>query len=454
MIRSFVRALTGLGRSSLAADHSEVGDEIPTVEAFDTQLRRMANHRQDTTTPLVAGSLQLVTLASLKDELGGSWPGFAERWRLIAGEEIQKELGPFDFFTNQDDSTFVVCFADLSVTEARAKAARTSQRIRTRLISEMPHASGRISVDRFVGEIDGGTVLDNGVPPAEALVSSLMKIRREADEASRLQRVASLREVRVLFQPAWDVRRSRSDMNRCLLHPLSGSAAMAQLQALTDKEELVDAVAHLDCLLFAGAMQCLHSALAQRGAKPDLVVPVHFSTLSGAGSSQDEYLVLLEMIPAHYQRYLSLEIHGVPASAEVFELLDVLDRVEPSVRRALLQLSPRDPRVGTHMDSVLWGLSIDLSKWRDSPAILQSWLPSYSRETTSKGLKTVAHGANSLGMAQAARNAGFDYICGSAIHLTSDAPKAPTFLNPLIGWELVSGEGKRRAQRQSSGNRG
>jgi hypothetical protein len=443
MIRFLRRTFTRAAGGGFTTGPPKVEGELAGDETFDAQLKRIADHRQEAVTPLVAGSLQLVKLASLRDELGGNWPGFAERWDVIAGEEIQKELGPLGFFRSHDDNTFLMCFADLSVAEAKAKAARTSQRIRARLIAEMPQASGRISIDRFVGEVDGQALLNSEMSPGDALVSSLSRIRQEAEEASRLGRVASVRDVRMLFQPMWDVRRSRSAMNRCLLDPFSGNAAMTHLQSLSERDELADAVAHLDCLVFTKAIQVLHNALALRGAKPKLIIPVHFSTLSGAGSPHD-YLALLEMMPARYQRYLALEIHSVPASSEVFELLDVLDRVEPCVRRAVLQLTPRDPRIGTAMDSILWGLSIDLSRWKDSPAILQNWLPGFSQEAGEKGLKTIAHGANSLGIAQAARHASFDYICGSAIHLTSDAPKTPTFLNPLAGWEQMGGGVTRR----------
>lgn len=336
--RTFIRAVRGGLTTSLPNAEGELtGDET-----FDAQMKRMADNRQDPVTPLVAGSLQLVELAGLRDELGGNWRGFAERWDVIATEEIQKELGPFDFFRSHDDSTFLVCFADLSIAEAKAKAARTSQRIRARLIAEMPQTSGRISVDRFVGEVDGQALLSTKMSPADALVSALSRIRHEADEVSRLGRAASVRDVRVLFQPMWDVRRSRSAMNRCLLDPFSGNTAMAHLQSLSERDDLADAVAHLDCLLFTKAMQVLHNALAVRGAKPKLIVPVHFSTLNGASSPRD-YLALLQMVPTHYQRYLALEIHGVPASSEVFELLDVLDRVEPCVRRAIR--CAKDPHV-------------------------------------------------------------------------------------------------------------
>ena len=450
VIGLLLKAFTGRSESpferALRADRTR---EAARADAFDAQLRRMAESRQASVTPLVAGSLQLVTLASLRDELGDNWPALAVRTRDVAAEEIQKELEPFDFFRTQDDSTFLVCFANLSMAEAKAKASSISQRIRARLIAEMPQASGRISVDRFVAEVDGRSVLGSGLPPADALIDSLTKIRQEAMQASRMGRMASIRDVRVLFQPIWDVRRSRSSMNRCLLDPFSGSATIAHLQSLSERDELADAIAHLDCLLFTKALQSLHNAPAQQGARPDLIVPVHYSTLNDEGSPRD-YLGLLEMMPSHYRRHVALEIHGVPAAAEVFELLDVLDRVEPFVRRALLQLSPRDPRIGTMMDSVLWGLSIDLSRWKDSPAILQNWLPSFVKEAAEKGLKTVAHGANSLGMAQAARNAGFSYIGGSAIHLTADAPKAPAFLNPLIGWEQVGGGGPMRSGRRQA----
>jgi hypothetical protein len=111
------------------------------------------------------------------------------------------------------------------------------------------------------------------------------------------------------------------------------------------------------------------------------------------------------------------------------------------------------PSKSTAFRRRLWGLSIDLSRWKDIPAILQNWLPDFSQEAGDKGLKTIAHGANSLGMAQAARHASFDYICGSAIHLTSDAPKPPAFLNPLAGWqEMGSSMAPARRQERSAQN--
>jgi hypothetical protein len=314
----------------------------------------------------------------------------------------------------------------------------------------VPQASGRILVDRFVGEVDGQSVLGGSQPLAHALHSSLMRIRSEAAQSAHLGRAAFLRDVRVLFQPIWHVGRSRSSMNRCLLDPISGSTTIAHLESLSSSHEAAEAVARIDCLLLTKSLEGLHQVLTNQVLRPELLVPVHFSTLNDASSDSD-YLDLLEMLPAQYRSFVALEIHGVSASAEIVELLDILDRLQPFVGKVILQMSPLDPRLGTMMDSVLWGLSLDLSRWRDNPAVLSSWLPRFVQEATGKGLRSLAHGADSFGMAQAARSAGCNFIGGSAIHLTSDTPKPPAFLNPLVGWEQVSGRSSAWSVRPTAG---
>jgi hypothetical protein len=411
---------------------------IGTAESrrFDDQLEAIAQNRT-ASTPMVAGSIQLVTLSGLREELGSMWPALAKRGFDIAAEEIKRELEPADLFRPHEDNTFLVCFANLSMAEAKAKAARISQRIRSRLIAEVPQASGRILVDRFVTEVDGQSVLGGGQPVADALQGSLMRIRSEAAQNAKLGRESFLRDVRVLFQPIWHVRRSRSSMNRCLLDPISGSTTIAHLETLSSSHEATEAIARIDCLLLTKSLEGLHDALSHHAGRAEVLVPVHFSTLYDA-SSDSNYLDLLEMLPAQYRSHVALEIHGVPASAEVLEVLDILDRLQPFAAKVILQMSPLDPRLGAMMDSVLWGLSVDLSRWRDNLAMLPTWLPSFVRAATEKGLKSVAHGADSLGLAEAARGGGFNFISGSAIHLTSDTPKPPAFLNPLLGWEQVS----------------
>jgi hypothetical protein len=227
-------------------------------------------------------------------------------------------------------------------------------------------------------------------------------------------------------------------MNRCLLDPISGSTAIAHLETLSSPQEAAESIARIDCLLLTKSLEALHHLLTQQIGRSEVLVPVHFSTLYDASSDSD-YLDLLEMLPVQYRNNVVLEIHGVPAATEILELLDILDRLQPLTAKIIMQVSPIDPRLGAMMDSVLWGLSIDLSKWRDKLTVLNTWLPSFVRAATEKGMRSIAHGADTLGMAQAVRGAGFSFIGGSAIHLTSDAPKPPVFLNPLLGWEQVTG---------------
>ena len=55
------------------------------------------------------------------------------------------------------------------------------------------------------------------------------------------------------------------------------------------------------------------------------------------------------------------------------------------------------------------------------------------------GLLTMAHGANTTGLALAAVDRGFNYISGTAIHLSQDTPRAPSRLHPLTFPKRIAG---------------
>jgi hypothetical protein len=64
-------------------------------------------------------------------------------------------------------------------------------------------------------------------------------------------------------------------------------------------------------------------------------------------------------------------------------------------------------------------------------------LKQFAAAATATEVSTIARGANSMGMAIAAYDAGFTYIEGTSIHLPGKEPRQPLWLRPLPGPRFV-----------------
>jgi hypothetical protein len=106
------------------------------------------------------------------------------------------------------------------------------------------------------------------------------------------------------------------------------------------------------------------------------------------------------------------------------ELVDVLASVQVHVDHIVLQLPVLDASLALPLRGVLHGISVDLRARSERPPFLQQRLARFAGLARQMGLKSLATGANSLGLARAARGSGFDYVAGTAIHLTEPDPKA------------------------------
>lgn len=430
---SLLRALTGRDEELPSRIERSTGGRESTTpsQSNDLELQQVLENNLGSDRLLVAGTIQLVSMGGIKEELGSAWPDLSDRARHIAEQEIRKDLSPHYVYRPVGDDTFVLCFADADRSKAEATSAILSERIRARLRNEMPELQGRIGVDEFMTEVDSRSILGGDLPVGDALFAALMKVRAEADRAATKYQSEYLQDVRIIFQPVWDVAGARSSFNRCLLGPLSSENVFAHLESITDRHELADAVAQLDCLLLTRGLESLHRALQSQTAKPSIIIPVQFATL-GNGDAAARYFRLLQLLPPQYRGFAGLEVQCLPALADPLELLDAIELVKPHVATVLLKLPPEDIRIGAAMKSVLWGLSLDLGGWGDNGGDVRNFMLDFVKKARGKGLRTLAYGANTFGLAQAARDAGFDLIGGSAIHLNADAPKPPAPLNPQL----------------------
>ncbi len=83
-----------------------------------------------------AGRIKLVGLDEVRTLLGDRWPAAAARAMATAEAVIRRRCGPRDSFSRIDDTSFLMCFADLNEKEASLQAALIAREVRERLIGQ------------------------------------------------------------------------------------------------------------------------------------------------------------------------------------------------------------------------------------------------------------------------------------------------------------------------------
>ena len=283
---------------------------------------------------------------------------------------------------------------------------------------------------QFVAEVDYGAGLDAGQSFAETLLQSLHAIRQEADAACLRHREALLKDAEVFYRPVWDAARKRVPIFRSVLDERTSGTSLDYLQSLSSPDELHRAIADLDCLTFSRTIRDLH-ALVQDNGKAWFLIPAHFETLN-AKSSREEYLKLCAAIPEGYRTFVLLEIYGIPECTPTGRLLDFVALLRGSCRALVFDLSFSEKHIAELGTAGVFGISTDLSGFRKTPAVVAQRFARYAELVQTKRLSTIAHGADTLGLVEAAIAAGFGYVSGQGITPVLPKPRNSFRLNPTL----------------------
>jgi hypothetical protein len=405
--------------------------EAESQARFASRLEAAAADPDNEAVPLVAGSLEIVGLDDVREALGERWGTIAEQAMAIAEAELQAQLGDTDIFRPYGNFSFLVCFAELDSEQAARRAGRIALDLKTKLILQIPELAQVVGVEQFVGSIDRRELRLEGMPITDRLFATLQRIREETWAAARRSRQVLLRDIQVQFVPAWHTAKNVVILNRSVLDQTSGARTLAQFQGMAQPTQIHQTLAELDCLLLTKSIEALHNANAasSRGSSA-MLVPVSFRTL-GNFRWRSDYCRLLKIMPDLYKGLLFLEIYDVPIGGYAGRLDELLELLNPLIKGVAVEVPLDYPDLSTVVRPGLWALAVNIagSGRIDRHASLR--LKQFAEAATAARTISLAHGANSLGLARAAVEAGFTYVDGPAIHPTMREPKAPSPLSPL-----------------------
>lgn len=397
--------------------------------AFASRLEAIAKGSISQSSPLVAGSLELVGLDDVREAMGDRWQALGSRAEEIAETELRLQLDDTDFYRPYGNTSFLVCFSNLDKPAADRKAREIAARIKAQLVQQIPEIAQTISVDHFVAAVDRATLRQGSQPIADRLLGTLEKMREEAQVTTRQFRMSLLRDFQVLYSPAWHTAKRVVVLNRCLLDMASGCTTLAQFQALADPLQLSQTLAGLDFSLLTKSLEALHQMLRSRLGSA-ILVPVAFQTLGTAGNRQ-EYIRLLSLLPDSYRKYLILEINGIPKTARADRIGEMITILAPFAKGVVLEVSIEDARIEALLGQSPWGLSVNLQGASSTDPHLAARFRKFVSLVAATRTPTFAQGVNSIGLALAALEAGFSYLDGPAIHPLTREPKPLSPLNPL-----------------------
>jgi hypothetical protein len=393
---------------------------------------------QDPPPFVMAGCVALLGLDAVQARLGSRWEDVADRALLIAQEVLDQHLSGGDIYRQVDEATFQICFETSDETRASFEVNRISAAIESAL--NLAGAGEELTVDTFVAPVRSERV--RGVrDPLSVLHANLLEIRDAVNARSMRQHsIPALRYAGALFQPLWSNRDFGRTKNRCVLDTLAGAAAAKHLEEIQELDDLVEALANIDCVIFAKSIEGLHHALSDV-KRATIVIPVHFQTLA---AQQQDFLELAKTLPLQYRRFVLLDVIGVPTAATSRELLRAAQTGRTITDRIVLQLSPSDHRLNENIKPMLWGVSISLGELDCEDSQIARELARFALLASEVGLYSFSYGANTIAKAAAAVEAGFDYVGGSAVHNTVPVPRPHTRFTAYFGDPISKSSGSDR----------
>jgi hypothetical protein len=414
------------------------GQPAPPVRSpHDGRLANLIGNQGTSSQSVMAGSFELVGLDEIKEALGERWAGLAARASELAEQGIRRRISDSDVLQVLSETEFSICFAKLDRGAAVERAKQISREIKQELFAELPEFSSSVTVKQYVAEIELKNLAGDTGSLADRLVLTLRRMRLEADRAILNYRRLLLKDFQLLFAPLWDPMRAIVDLNRCVLDLSLGCTTLSQFQAIADPDQMVDTLADMDCLALTRALEMLHR-YGRASNVAAVLVPVGYQTLART-STRREYLKLLASVPEVYSPFVRLEVTGVPSRPNVDQLNDLLFTVGDMRPGLTLQVTGNAGYLSELDPAPLWGLSCNLSMGHLRDATQRAVAPSFMEFAKSNSLRTMAHGANTIGLALAAVDSGFNYVSGTAIHLSQDTPRAPSRLHPLTFPKRISG---------------
>lgn len=397
-------------------------DAPPPAAGLNANPSRPFGEMRAANSPTVmAGSIQLLGLAEIKQEWGARWSAVADIACRIAEQTIQRHISAEDAYQRHGEEAFVLCFASSDKARAEAKTRTIAEEISTLLARQTPQIN--LQVDQTVAEVEWADIDNGGAESiADQIARELRQVRERAEAAAQAWRSKLMCTAAIRFGPILHPPRRTITGYRAMLNEETGTHAMQRLAGVTTPEELRSTLHELDCLIVGRAIKAL-DRLLHAGGMAHMLVPVNYNSLSNR-VAREKYLNLCRDIPQYYKNFLLFEVYGAAHGTPVSRLVEIALALKPYGRGVLVELPDSSRQLPERASACLLGVSVDAKSLPRNVGEATTALTRLVSTATALNLKVFVHGVDTLGILKAAQKAGADYVDGHAVALPMAEPKA------------------------------
>ncbi|HWA51143.1 MAG TPA: PAS domain S-box protein [Dongiaceae bacterium] len=285
---------------------------------------------------VVAGKLQLVGLAAVREALGDKWPSMADRAFSVAERTIQRHLRPGDVFRRSKDEGYLVLFSHLTPTEAQFKADAISSEIQERLTGEVPELTDT-GITSFAANVE---IDQDALGSEDAIIDSIdrrLKLERERIQAASIETLTrGLKSTKAICSSIVNDQNAPAPITAVRL-PIPLREAANVLRSLGQNNYELET----ETFLLAGAGERVLAGLARNGSEL-VMTSVRFSTLIVARDLETWLKVARTLGDAGKQRIV-IEVRDIPMNVATTRLSDLMKRLSSLFKTVAFEIPTADP---------------------------------------------------------------------------------------------------------------
>lgn len=407
------------------------------TEALYERMCRLVPAGRDPTAK--SGQVNLISIARIKQRLGGQWPHHAVKADRIARNAIERYLLPGDIYARWKDEGYIIVYATLEAGQAQIKSKLIGDEITKRLLGEDESDLADI---RGVEVQADGAVTFSDLPGLDHLVALAVSHPGDGAETEALALPTvfgsvevepvptamppsggdPLTDLQFSYRPSWDPTRGVIAAYLCVPTLPTGPDGSRRGEAGVVIANDSAALERLDFAVLDHAVGMLDRMI--RAKRRLLVtVPVTFETLAGAAQRRRYIDSLRTRLAAEAASLLVIELVSVPDGVPQARLLDISSPLRAHARAAIARLRPDTTEFGQFAGSRIAAVGCDLARAAGSELGVMQQIARFSRGAAKAGVATYLRGVRSLSLAAAALGAGFAHLDGDAIATTVDEPQ-------------------------------
>lgn len=389
---------------------------------LSAKLRRIFDRRD----PTQAGSIHLLGLGGLHEQLGSRWPAVAARVHQLTAKLLDQHLTPHDVWFRHGEEAYVVVFAQLGAEQARLICAKVMEELQVVLLGHADTES--IRVHTATREIGSDVLL---VPTSLKDMLSAVRSQAAADaalagpiavrpEGFRAPLMARAGPPQVRYRPVWDVQKQVLSlyMARCC-RERPGRAPIWGYDCLDDAEDMAGILA-LDLHV---AREAIETALElyENRFRFFLSLPLHFESLAVTARRQ-EVMAVLRSIPRNLLPFMTYHLWAVPDGVPTGRLSELVSALKPFGRTVMMEVASPTADLSAAEAAGVRVVNLTLPPG----ASVDRWAPEVVRFATQAlrhRLMPAVEGVDSLAMEDQCEAAGVRFLSGDLIGGWVDVPE-------------------------------